>query len=583
MTERAVLGLVDGISDAGAALFVGDRLVAAVNEERLTRTKLQGGFPERSIDTVLTLGGIRPSDVDLVAVGGIATPSVVTRLSRRLQARLGGTAGIVFEHADSPLERLADLARYRLRLTTNRPGGPGGRIEAALAGPLLRRRLPAGARRARLLLVDHHTAHAASAYFGSGFDRALVVTADSLGDGCSLTVSYAEGTRVRRVFSADPFVSFGTFYALVTRHLGFRPYRHEGKVLALAAAGDARRVGVPFPLRYEDGALRYDGAWGLRAWPWLARLSAYAREDVAAWLQQGLETGLLAIVGEHQRRTGVGDLCVAGGVFANVRLNARLAGAEGTRRLHVFPHMGDGGLAVGAVLAALRPAGWTLPSLALGPGFDDAALRRALGPVPHHRPADLAEEVARLLASGRVVAHFDGRMEYGPRALGHRSVLAEAKRSDVREDLNRRLNRTEFMPFAPVLLDEGAAERVAGLERAPQAGRHMTVAFAARPKLVEEAPGAVHVDRTARCQVATRSEHPRLWAVLDRYRRATGRSTLINTSFNRHEEPIVCTPDDAVKTFCEGGLDALALGPYLALAPGVARPGAARAGLARVS
>jgi carbamoyltransferase len=203
--------------------------------------------------------------------------------------------------------------------------------------------------------------------------------------------------------------------------------------------------------------------------------------------------------------------------------------------------------------------------------------------VPHHRPIDLAGEIAELLAEGRVIAHFDGRMEFGPRALGHRSVLAQAIRPDVREDLNRRLHRTEFMPFAPVLLDDGASERVDGLARAPQAGRHMTVAFRARARLREEAPGAVHVDGTARCQIATRSEHPRLWAVLDRYRRATGRSTLINTSFNRHEEPIVCSPQDAVRTFREGGLDALALGPYLALGPGVASPGAARSDLARVS
>jgi carbamoyltransferase len=572
VTPGPLLGLVDGITDAGACLFVDGRLVAAVNEERLTRRKLEGGFPARSVAEVLRLGGVLPRDVERVVVGGIATPSLPTRLFRGLQRGLAGTAGIVFDRPSSPLHRAADLFRYRLRLTTNRADSRLGRIEGRIARRILARE---SGLMAPVELVEHHVAHAASAYFASPFERALVLTADSMGDGYSLTVSKGAGRTLTRLFSADAFSSFGTFYALVTRFLGFRPYRDEGKVLALAAEGDAARVEVPFPLRLDGERLRYSGAWGLKAWPWLERLRGNDRKDVAAWLQAGLEEGISAIAARFAGATGIRDLCIAGGVFANVRLNLRLLETPGVDRLFVFPHMGDGGLAVGAALAHLAPEGFRLPPPFLGPGFPDAECAAALGDLPFTRPADPEGEAARLLAQGAVVARFEGRMEYGPRALGNRSVLAEARDPSVRLVLNRCLGRTEFMPFAPVVLEEGAEERISDLPRARECARHMTLAFRAKRALLEEAPGAVHVDGTARCQVATRDEHPGLHRTLEKYAAITGRRVLVNTSFNRHGEPIVCTPLDAVRTFRESGIDALLLGPFLAALPRAARRPAA--------
>jgi len=582
VSRGPLLGIVDGITDAGAALFVDDRLVAAVNEERLTRRKLKGGFPARSIEAVLRLGGVAARDVGTVAVAGIATPSVATRLFRGLQERLAPTAGVVFAPPAPPLIRLADFARYRLKLTTNRPRSLLGRAEKALAGRVLRRELGRPFARARLAFVDHHEAHASTAFFASPFERALVVTADSLGDGSSLTVSRGEGTRLERLFAASPFVSFGTFYAIVTRWLGFEPYRHEGKVTALAASGDARRVPVPFPFRFDGHTLSYDGKWGLEAWRWLGRLDGCAREDVAAWLQAAVEEGILSIVRRHVALAGIRDLCLAGGLFANVRLNLRLLEDAGIERLFVFPHMGDGGLAVGAVLAHLRPPGWALPPIFLGPDAPKALCRAALDGLAFTEPGDPETEVAALLAQGKVVGRCVGRMEFGPRALGNRSVLAEARDPHVKDILNRRLGRSEFMPFAPVTLAEGAAERIEDLARARDCARHMTLAFRTKAPLVAEAPGAVHTDGTARCQVATREEHAGLHRILEAYARRTGLRTLVNTSFNRHEEPIVCTPSEAVDTFRRGGLDALQLGPFLALAPaGVRRDAAHATGSAR--
>jgi carbamoyltransferase len=570
------LGIVDGISDAGAALFVEGKLVAAVNEERLTGRKLQGGFPALAIAECLRLAGVAAADVEQVVVAGCNTPTLLTRLCRPLQRAMADTAGIVFDRPWSPAQRCADLLRYRLRLTTNRPGSWTGRLETRLAESVLRRALPQGLRRAKVSLVDHHTAHAASAFHSAPFERALVLTADSHGDGVSVSVSRGEGAVLTRLWSAGPFTSFGTFFALVTKQLGFQPYRHEGKVVALAAHGDPERVPVRFPLRLCGDAgmprLEYDGAWGLEAWRWMRPLKQCQPADVAAWLQRGTEAGLSAIAAHFAAATGLRELCVAGGVFANVRVNLRLCETPGIERLFVFPHMGDGGLAVGAVLAAQAPAGFTLPPLFLGPDVAERECEQALraAGLPFERPPSAEERLAELLARGKVVARCAGRMEYGPRALGNRSVLSEATDPDVRSELNRRLDRTEFMPFAPVTLGGRADERYDGLGRAPDCARHMTAAFRVRPALVAEAPGAVHVDGTARCQVTSEAETPDLHRLLAAYERRTGRASLINTSFNRHESPIVCTADDAVRTFRHGGLDAMQLGPFLALAD--ARP-----------
>jgi carbamoyltransferase len=295
-----------------------------------------------------------------------------------------------------------------------------------------------------------------------------------------------------------------------------------------------------------------------------------AAEDVAAWLQRGTEDGIGAIAAHFAAATGLRDLCVAGGVFANVRLNLHLLEqTPGVERLYVFPHMGDGGLAVGGVLAHLAPDGFRMPALFLGPDCGERSCEQALqaAGLRFQRPPCPEEVLAELLAGGKVVARCAGRMEYGPRALGNRSVLSEAVDRDVRTALNHRLGRTEFMPFAPVTLGGRAEERYLGIERSRDSARHMTAAFRARPRLLEEAPGAVHVDGTARCQVTSPTETPELHRLLAEYERRTGRATLINTSFNRHESPIVCTADDAVRTFRQGGIDALQLGPFVVRAP----------------
>ncbi len=562
-----VLGIVDGLHDAGAALVVDGRLLAAANEERFTREKLDGGMPDHSIASVLRQGGIDARDVDRIAVGGVATPTVATRLVRPLQALYRPSLGVCFDRPWHPVDRLGDLARYRLGLTRSRAAGRGGRLEGILAERILARTLPPGVRTRPLAFVDHHRAHAESAWRTAGPGRWLVVTADAHGDGRSLTVwTASEDAGLTLLHQQGVGASLGAFYSLVTRRLGFRPGRHEGKVLGLSARGRADRVPFPWPFAWDGETLLYRGRWGLAARRELAPLSRLPREDVAAWVQEGTERMLLEGVRRWLRQTGLSRVAVAGGVFANVRVNGRIAALDEVERLHVFPHMGDGGLAVGAALSVADAPPRRLASLtALGPAPTDAACGQALlaAGLSCVRPPSPDRLLAEALERGLPVVRYVGGMEYGPRALGHRSVLAPADDPGITVRLGAALCRDEFMPFAPAILAEDAPAAFEHLDAAGDAARFMTVALPAKLPFRSACPAAVHVDGTARPQVVHHDQVPGFCALIRAVRDATGRPAVINTSFNMHEEPIVHTPADAVRAFRASRLPRMRLGPYV--------------------
>jgi len=560
-----VLGIVDGIHDAGAAVVRDGALVAAANEERFTRRKLQGGMPTRSVAAVLEVAGLRPADVDVIAVGGVATPTVGTRLFRPAQAWFAPSLGICFDRPWHPVDRLGDLLRYRLRLSRARPDAGAGRVERAWAPAVVARGLPRGLRTTPLRFVDHHLAHAESAYRTAGPGRWLVVTCDAHGDGRSLTVSVGADGRLAPVHAYDVRASLGAFYALVTRRLGFVPGRDEGKVLGLAAHGDAARVPAPFPFRWEGETLAYAGRWGLAARATLDVLAGVTREDAAAWVQRGTEAILLDGARRWLAATGCDRLALAGGVFANVRVNGLLGALPGVRAVHVFPHMGDGGLAAGAALHVADAVPTALAHAYLGPAPSDASCVEAAagsGCVVL-RPDDPDAVLAVRLAAGAPVVRVVGPMEFGPRALGHRSILAPADRADASARLNAALERDDFMPFAPMLRAEEADAAFPGLAPLAAAARFMTVALPATDAFRRACPAAVHVDGTARPQVVHHAEAPALHALLSAYHAATGAPAVVNTSFNMHQEPIVASARDAVRSFRRSGLPTLRLGPLV--------------------
>ena len=349
------------------------------------------------------------------------------------------------------------------------------------------------------------------------------------------------------------------------------PCRDEGKLTGLAAMGDPARVTLPVPFALAGGDLRYTGPHGRAGVAWAKRelLGRHTREDVAAWAQRILEDIVVAITQEHLRATGLRRLALAGGVFANVKLNQRLHELPETDALFVCPNMGDGGLSLGALAARGNVAPHKLDHVFLGDGFSERDLESALRDrgLAFDRPDCVETRTAEKLAEGKIVARFDGRMEWGPRALGNRSILAPACDPAVPDRLNDQLKRSDFMPFAPALPAEDGDLYVAGADPARHAAEFMTVCFRCTPLMAERYPSVVHVDGTARAQFVRPEVNPGFHRILAEYRDRTGGGVMLNTSFNMHEEPIVCTPREAVNAFLEAGLDYLALGPFLAPKP----------------
>ena len=433
----------------------------------------------------------------------------------------------------------------------------------------------------------------------------LVVTADGVGDDTSITISEAREGRIRLLNLVPYPHSFGQFYTACTQVLGFRANRHEGKITGLSSMGNVnpelyekvrstiRRSGPEFRLDkryYSEGIVRglslgmirrgddlFEALQYRNYKKPLARLVAgYPREDVAAVFQTILEEELVSMVRPFAEQTGLRNLCLAGGVFANVKANAVLFRRLGFERVYIYPHMGDGGLCAGAALEFLQADPRPFDDVYWGPEYRDEEMENALRAAADRglvfrREAEIERVMADLLADHKVVARFDGRMEFGPRALCNRSILYSADEPEANTWLNKRLGRTEFMPFAPVALEERAHLLFEGLAGTEHACKFMTIILDTTDWTREHCPAVVHVDGTARPQLVNERINPSMYRVLRYYEEKTGVPLLVNTSFNMHEEPIVCTPDDAVRAFLASGIDYLAMGPYLAWAAGPGR------------
>lgn len=560
-----VLGIHDGTHDAGAALVRDGVLVAACNEERFTRRKGAGGWPARSVAACLEAAG---GEVDHVAFAGFVNPNPALRAARPLQRRFNLDDGWFWKEEPGPLAALSEWAQFSSPFPRLRSDDVPVRAWSAPLRALLRRHARRDGVRAPVTLHDHHAAHAAGAYWTSGWDDALVLVADGIGDGLALTVWRGREGRLERLGAMPYPHSYGLLFATLTGFCGFRPFRHEGKLVGLAALGDPDAVGVPFPFEGPVADRRFTERFGAPLRPWLERLRASRREDLAAWLQRGLERELAALLDHWVAATGVARVALAGGVFANVRLNQALA--ERVDALWVFPHMGDGGLAAGAALLAwadatpgARPR--AMVHAFLGPSWGEEAFEAAMrtAGVPGRRVQDLEEQVAARLAAGQIVARFDGPMEFGPRALGNRSILASGADPRMTDRLNVALSRSDFMPFAPAILAEEADGWVEGLEAVRDTAAFMTVTARARANLAAGCPAAVHVDGTLRPQLVSASTAPGLHRTVAAFHRLTGVPAVINTSFNLHEEPIVASPAEAIATWRAARIDALVLGPWL--------------------
>jgi carbamoyltransferase len=559
-----VLGIWDGHNASAAAVEDG-RIMAAVAEERLTRRKMQRGFPHQSIPLVLALAGWTPEEVDLVAAAGR-----YGRLPLRLLDARYSASGL----SPGPMTPAQRIFRHVESLV---PAIPAVRsMESTASAAVLRSRLRSAGfpQKTPVTLVPHHRAHAYGAAAMLRTDGA-VLTMDGYGDGLWATLHRCSGGSLARVTALPYLSSIAVTYGAVCQALGFRE-GDEGKVTALAASGDPgpllplflAKFGLAKAGSFDSGSLLRGGLPGRRE---LARLSSTRPEDVAAALQEACERYVLAFLRSRLPEPPP-SLALAGGLFANVSINRRVADHLASSDVLVYPPMTDQGLSLGAALAAcsppapLRPA-FTTPFLGDSVSCQDGAgaarsmgLSVATSPRPERRCAEV-------LAAGGTVALVSGREEFGPRALGNRSLLFAATSLDLADRVQSTLHRSRLMPFAPVCRQERAQSLFLPPWPAPTHEDlglgYMTFAVRAREDTGTRFPAAVHRDGSARVQVVSRTFNPRLWLVLEQYEALTGLPLLINTSFNLHGEPIVHAADDSLRTFVASGVDLLLLGDLL--------------------
>ncbi|MBD3161748.1 MAG: carbamoyltransferase [Candidatus Eisenbacteria bacterium] len=576
-----ILGITDG-QTSGAAVIEDGRVLAAVNEERIVRLKLARGFPWKSIHEVLALSGTDPS-----RIAGVA----VAQRDMELREEVSGWPGW-FEAREQDQDLHSTFFQLGARFGHLAPKMPGLRsLYYGLRTPAYRHRRE----RIRQIVAaeygitapvrffHHHYTHATSAYYTCNFDEALVVSMDGGGDRDSSHVYSVRNGQFEFLNKASAYDSLGNYYAYVTALCGFKAKRHEGKITGLSARGEPRyRDLLNAMIACEDGHLRNNGRVLFNQALEKIRSALprdWRKEDMAASIQTVAEEVAREYVRYWVEKTGHKNVALSGGLFANVRINEEIHRIPGVEQTFVHPGMSDEGLAVGAAFAyqnALdRAAGrpYTpreLKDVYFGTGYGQHEIAEAVkssGLEARYLPSQLEEEVAELLSQGKVVARYDGRMEYGPRALGNRSILYQPGDPTVNDWLNELLRRTEFMPFAPATLAEESHKLFHDPDGALDTARFMTITFHCTPWMAERCAGVVHVDGTARPQVVRRDDNPSYYDIIDGYYKRTGVPVIINTSFNIHEEPIVRSPQDAIRAFLDSALDYLAIGDFLIPGP----------------
>jgi carbamoyltransferase len=568
-----ILGINAYHADASAVLLKNGQLIAAVEEERFSRIKHSAGFPALAVRSCLAQGGIGIGEVDHIGVARVPSAQLLNNLTFVLHNR------VMF--ANQGLDRLRSVAKIR-------------DIRTVLTDSLGVRQTSL---RAEFHNLEHHVAHMASSFLVSPFESAAVLSIDGFGDFCSTMLGYGTGQRLEKIDSVLYPHSLGLFYNAVTQYLGFDGYGDEGKVMGLAPYGNPRYLEQMLKVvrPAADGAFELDldyfthhvrgveMTWDEGA-PYvgqlysdkLTELFGAPREraeditqhhwDVAASLQSCLEFHLFRILNRLYQRTGSTNLCLAGGVAYNSVANGRIRQETPFRDVFIQPAAGDSGTAIGVAyhiwnVMLGNPRSFVMSDVYLGPEYGDAELERTLKQHggSYERCDNIAERAADLLAAGKIVGWFQGRMEFGPRALGNRSILADPRQVEIKDVLNRRIkHRESFRPFAPAVLDEYVEDYFEEAGPSP----FMLMVFKVRAEKRPSIPAIEHVDHTGRIQSVSKGVNPRFWSLIDAFRRRTGIPMVLNTSFNENE-PIVCSPQDALDCYTTTHMDALAIGDYL--------------------
>lgn len=554
-----ILGLSAYFHDSSACLVQDGAVTAAAQEERFSRRKNTPDFPISAINYCLQAGGITADSLDCV----IFYEKPFLKFARVLEGHIDAWPRSLGAFLKSMPPWLNE--RLSLPLTLEERMGYTGRT----------------------LFAGHHLSHAASAFLPSPFEEAAVLTADAVGERAATASGIGRGNQIsldREIRFPD---SLGLFYTALTTYLGFEAHEGEGKVMGLAGCGrpvfmnEMRQLaavdadgGYRLDQRYFSfygGNRMYSGRLEQLLGP--ARLPGGPLEerhaDIAASLQKFTEEILTAMARALHRRTGLKNLCAAGGVFLNCVANQKLLDGSGFTSLFVQPAAGDCGGALGAALYASaclfrQPRSFEMKHAALGPEFNSREIGRAIAEAGLSA-AELSDEeltgrAARLISEGKVTGWLQGRMEFGPRALGNRSILGDPRNPAMKRLLNGKVKRREpFRPYAPAVLADKAGDYFQLSGPSP----FMLLAPLVRPEKAALIPAARHDDGTARVQTVSREANPRFYGLIEEFGRQTGVPMVLNTSFNRFGEPVVCSPGEALRVYKETGMDALAVGNFL--------------------
>lgn len=550
-----ILGINYTLHESSACLVRDGELVFACAEERLSRRKQDSSFPVRAVRAAMDFAGITPGEVDHVA---ISWPKPRVTYKHNLKLILTGKWPCSLQRWERLLIGFAKDMRHR---------GGGLDYRRAFGKP-----------RNPFHMVNHHLAHALSAYLMSDFDEAAVLVIDGRGAQEATTLWHARAGEVRLLEQYPYPNSLGVFYAGITDMLGFTPLSDEWKVMGLAAYGkptydlsplircaeDRYQVeGWRFFGRADNDVRRLAEIVGPRRDEEKEELSS-KHENLARSAQDACEAAMHALLRRVTRLTGCRKLCLAGGVALNSKANGELLRSGLIDDIYIQPAAGDDGACIGAAYAVYselklplprKPTGHTY----LGGEFSNDQIEQVLRvyKLPYRREADVSRRAAELLAQDRLIGWFQGRMEFGPRALGNRSILADPRRAENRDRVNDAVKfREGWRPFAPSVLVERGAEYFDDFRPSP----YMILTFWANKAKAHEIPAVVHVDGSARVQSVERSVNPRYYDLIEQFGQLTGVPVVLNTSFNLKGDPIVCSPKDAIQTFYTSGLDDLVIG-----------------------
>ena len=572
-----ILGINAYHGNASAAIVCDGKLIAAVEEERFNRVKYAAGFPAAAIRYCLKEAGLTLNDIDHVAVPRNPYARLATKLAYALRmpsfARERAKVLVKFKGIPEALAQAFDFDSTKLKSTFHR--------------------------------VEHHIAHLASSFYCSPFEHAALLSADGLGDFASSMWGAGFGPHMNIHGSVAFPHSLGLYYSAVTQYLGFLKFGDEYKVMGLAAYGEPESLDV-FRRIVKSNGTRFD--LGLEyfthhrtgpemSWaeadktPVLGKLFSDAmprdlgparnpeeplesrHRNLAASLQARLEEVYLGMLRRLAAETRMNSVCLAGGVAFNCVANGKIPQETPFENVYVHPAAGDAGLAVGAAFyiwhhVLRQPRSFTMDNAYWGPGFTNDVIRAAIdqsGLVQSgYKIAELAEpellkKTAAIVAEGKILGWFQGRAEWGPRALGNRSIVADPRRPEMKDTLNRRIKHREiFRPFAPSILAEETGDWFEQSHPSP----FMTMAYSVRPEKRGKIPAPTHVDGTGRLQTVTQQANPRYWRLIKAFEQQTGVPVVLNTSFNDNE-PIVCKPEEAIDCFNRTQMDALVLGDYL--------------------